>query len=179
MPVSTQLLMKLMSLDGTTQFAFVTEVGCQQCECCKGHICPSRVTTSCTTSLVASPGHATSPRDTARQNWENGLFQNPHAIPHLEPPYLQAGQEELHVLQEYGFHFPGFLQCFMVILSACLLLNLQDCFLSIPGCLLLIFLHCELCWQSSRGQINGNGTALLLSYEILKLIAYVITRQFL
>lgn len=131
MPVSTQLLMKLMSLDGTTQFAFVTEVGCQQCECCKGHICPSRVTTSCTTSLVASPGHATSPIVTARQNWENGLFQKPHAIPHLEPPYLQAGQEELHVLQEYGFHFPGFLQCFMVILSACLLLNLQDCFLSI------------------------------------------------
>lgn len=80
------------------------------------------------------------------------------------PPWpgsnLQGVQQRSCVQQWCGSHLrTDFPPCFMVILSDCLLLQLENCFLSIPGCFWSP-LHCELCWQSSLGQINGRGTAL-------------------
>ena len=94
-------------------------------------------------------------------------------------PNLQGSQEESWVQQWYHSHLrTGFPPCFLVVLSDCLLLQLKNCFLSIPGCFWSP-LHCELCWQSSLGQINSSGIALTFVLWNPKLIAYIITSLFL
>lgn len=79
------------------------------------------------------------------------------------------------VQQWYGSRLrTGLPPCFVVILSVCLLWQLKICFLSILGCFWSP-LHCELCWQSSLGQINSSDTALTFVPWNPKLIAYIIT----
>lgn len=121
----------------------------------------SRVATSVTTSLSSSPSRATSPwRRCHRAKQKRCTLPTSPCHSPPENFHLHGGQERLHDLQQYSFHLrTEFPPCFVVILSDWLL-KLKNCFLSIPGCLLLISLALWIVWQFSLGQINSSGTAL-------------------